>query len=432
MERLFKTQLVKWNNSNTKKPLMVIGARQIGKTYTILEFIKENFKEYLYFNLEKEEEIKKIFENTIDEEKIIEEIELNIGKKIDVENTIIFFDEIQVSEKCIVSLKYFCESKKNYKIICAGSLLGVKLNRFENSFPVGKVCIQQMHPMCFEEFLIATENKIILDKIKDCYAKMEAMPSTIHEKAMSLYRKYLCVGGMPESVNNYINNNQDIILFDKTIPSSLCDMYTFDMKKYVKDSLETTRIENIYKNIPIQLAKENKKFNYSLLQEGARKRMYDASMNWILSSSMVSICNRVKKPSPPLKVYVDSSDFKLYLSDLGMLSSLAELNFKNIILDEDFEFKGAIVENYIACELRNKNISLYYFKEGQSLKINYLLDNESGIIPIEVKSGTNTKSKSLNEYIKKYKPSYAIRISAKNFGFENNIKSIPLYAVFCI
>lgn len=432
MIRLFEKKLIDWKNSGMQKPLMVIGVRQIGKTYTIQKFIKENYEEYLYFNLEKEEHLREIFEKTIDADKIFEEIELYIGKKINIENTVIFFDEVQVSEKFIVSLKYFCESENPYKIICAGSLLGVKINRFNESFPVGKVRMEHMYPMNFEEFLLALDKKILLDKIKDCYENMQPLPSFAHEEALSLYRKFLCVGGMPESVKNFIENDKDILMYDSNILSNILEMYIADMNKYVKNSVETVKIEKLYKNIPMQLAKEKKAFKYNLIEDGARKRKYEAPIEWLISSGMILNSNKIKKAEIPLKVYQDEDNFKLYLSDVGLLVSMSEIKYNDIVLDNTFSFKGAITENYIAQEFISNDISLYYWTYGRNAEVDFIIYTNDGIIPVEVKSGNNVKSTSLNFYINENKPKYSIRLSTKNFGFENNIKSIPLYAAFCI
>lgn len=433
MKRLFEKTLLNWKDSGMKKPLMVVGARQIGKTYIIEKFAKENFEQYLYFNLERDSEIRKIFEKTIDDTKIIEELELYIGRKIDIEKSILFFDEVQKSENFIVSLKYFNESDRPYKIICAGSLLGVKINRFKNSFPVGKIRMEFMYPMNFEEFLLATGNELLKNKIKECYETMSPMPEFAHERALELYKKYLCVGGMPEAVNDLITNDLDILKFDSHIISDIKDMYIADMQKYVKSSLETVKIEKVYKNIPSQLAKDNKSFQYNFVEETGRKRKYESSIDWLIASKMVLINYNSKRMEIPLKVYIDEDKFKLYLSDVGILTNMSEIKFPDIMLDRTFIYKGAITENYIAQELTSKGESLYYWTSNRSAEIDFLLYSEDdGIIPIEVKSGNNVKSVSLNIYINKYKPQYAIRFSTRNFGFENNIKSIPLYAAFCI
>ena len=347
--------------------------------------------------------------------------------------TILFFDEVQKSENFTVSLKYFNESDKPYKIICAGSLLGVKIHRFKSSFPVGKIRMEFMYPMNFEEFLIATGKEMLKNTIEECYKTMSPMPDFAHEQAIDLYKKYLCVGGMPEAVNDFIENDLDILKFDSHIISDIKDMYIADMQKYVKNGLETVKIEKVYKNIPSQLAKDNKSFQYNFIEETGRKRKYESSIDWLVASKMVLINYNSKRMEIPLKVYIDETKFKLYLSDVGILTNMSEIKFPDIMLDRTFLYKGAITENYIAQELTLKGESLYYWTSNRSAEIDFVLySEEDGIIPIEVKSGNNVKSVSLNMYINKYKPKYAIRFSTRNFGFENGIKSIPLYAAFCI
>ena len=270
--------------------------------------------------------------------------------------------------------------------------------------------------------------EILLNEIKECYLKMEAMPSFAHEQALTLYKQYLCVGGMPESVNNFIENDLDILKYD----SNIIEMYIADMKKYVKGNIESVKIEKVYKNIPSQLAKDKKTFRYNLIDDDGRKRKYETPIEWLISAGMVLASYKIKKPEIPLKVYVDEDMFKLYLSDVGLLTSISEIKYPDIMLERPFEFKGAITENYIAQEFITKDISLYYWTYGRNAEVDFIIYNEDGIIPVEVKSGNSVKSNSLNLYIKENKPKYAIRISSKNFGFENNIKSIPLYATFLI
>lgn len=432
MKRLFEDTLMKWKNNGMKKLLMVIGARQTGKTYTIEKFISENFEEHLSFNIEKEERIRDIFEKSIDAEVIIKELELYIGKNIDLDKTVIFFDEIQESERLITSLKYFCESKLPFKIICAGSLLGVKLKRLKSSFPVGKVTIEYMYPLNFEEFLLATGKEMLRDKIKECYKTMTPLPDFAHEDALKLYRLYLCVGGMPEAVDNFVNNGLDIFKFDFKILSNIRESYVADMKKYVDNKSESVKIEKVYYSIPEQLAKENKNFQYSILEKNARGRKYRNPIEWLMASKLVLIANNVKRVEIPLKVFADENSFKLYLSDVGLLLNLSEIKYNEVLMDEDFIFKGVITENYVAQELIRQFPSLYYWTSDRDAEVDFLIHTNDGTIPIEVKSGINNKSKSLNVYIEYNKPKYAIRLSTRNFGFENNIKSIPLYATFCI
>ena len=292
--------------------------------------------------------------------------------------------------------------------------------------------MEYMYPMNFEEFLMATGKEILLNKIKECYSKMEPMPSFAHEQALTLYKQYLCIGGMPESVNNFIENDLDILKYDPNIISNIIEMYIADMKKYVKGNIETVKIEKVYKNIPSQLAKDKKTFRYNLIDEDGRKRKYETPIEWLISAGMVLASYKIKKPEIPLKVYIDENMFKLYLSDVGLLTSISEIKYPDIMLERPFEFKGAITENYIAQEFITKDTSLYYWTYGRNAEVDFIIYNEDGIIPVEVKSGISVKSTSLNLYIREHKPKYAIRISNKNFGFENNIKSVPLYATFLI
>lgn len=433
MKRQFEEKLMEWKNNGMKKPLMVIGARQIGKTYTIEKFINENFEEHLMFNVEKEEAVKNIFEKSIDDEEVVRELELYLNKKIDLDKTIIFFDEVQESERLITSLKYFCESSKPYKIICAGSLLGVKLKRFNSSFPVGKVEIKYMYPLNFEEFLIAVGKEMLRDKIVECYKTMSPMPKFAHDEAIRLYHEYLCVGGMPDAINNFVNNELDILKFNQNILSDIKIAYMADMNKYLENKNESVKIETVYNSIPEQLAKENKNFQYTVLEENARGRKYKSAIEWLIASKLVLMANKISKVQDPMKYFIDKNTFKLYLSDVGLLTNISEIKLNQIILDEDYIFKGVITENYIAQEFASKEISLYYWESDGNAEVDFLLStNDEGIVPIEVKSGINNKSKSLNVYIEQNKPKYAIRFSTRNFGFENNIKSIPLYAVFCV
>ena len=262
MERKIYRELLNWKNTNIQKPLMVIGARQIGKTYIIGEFCQKEFEKYVYINLFEQPEIVKIFKEEISTAEKFNRMKIYLDKDIDLENTIIFFDEIQESEEIISSLKYFNESKEPFKIICAGSLLGVKLKRMRSSFPVGKVKMLNMYPMDFEEFLIASGSKAFVEEIEKCYQNNTPMDQVLHEKALNLYRLYLCVGGMPEAVKNLLDNEKDILKFDETIIKDIYQSYLSDMNKYVKNKFEASKIEAIYKSIPSQLGNMSNKFQY--------------------------------------------------------------------------------------------------------------------------------------------------------------------------
>ena len=430
MKRDFYNILKKWKAEGMLKPLMVVGARQIGKTYIIDEFCKKEFKQYVYINLLEKNEVVKIFEEKIDFEDKVRKLELEINQKLDDEDFIIFFDEIQESEELISHLKSFCESDKKYNIVCAGSLLGVKINRFNSSFPVGKVQIEHMYQMNFEEFLRALKKDMWIEEIRRCYKNMERI--SIHEKLMRYYRYFLCIGGMPEAVKNFVEVDEEILLFNDKIIKNIITSYLADMNKYTVNNVESVKIEKIYNQVPLSLAKENKKFKYIDIDKNAKKRDYESSIDWLKASKLVLKCNLVETVQIPLKVYEKVEHFKLYLSDCGLLTSLLEIKFNDIMLDKNFIYKGVLAENYIAQTLASKNISLYYWKSQNMAELDFLLYNDDGIIPVEVKANINNKSKSLNSYIEKYNPAYAIRISGRNFGFENNIKSIPLYAAYLI
>lgn len=429
MYRKITKTLMEWKD-NFKKPLMLIGARQTGKTYIISEFCNQNFENYLYINLEKEENIQKIFQETIDPKEIIEQIKIIKNIRFNIEDTIIFLDEIQVSEEAISSLKYFCESNLPYKIICAGSLLGVKINRFKKSFPVGKVNIKYLYPMDFEEFLIALDELELINMIKKHYLSMEAMPSIIHEKACELYKKYLIIGGMPEVIKNFIDNGKNLSELNLELQEQIITSYLADMNKYTNNT-ENIKNAKIYNAIPKELARENNTFKYSIVDESARSERYESSLDWLLAANMVLKCNLTNRNESPLKAFIDETKFKIYLSDTGLLRALANIDYREILSDNHSMFKGALTENYVICNLYPNFKELYYYT-FQQFEIDFLIKINGDIIPIEVKAKTNTKSRSLNEYITKYHPKYAIRLSLKNFGFENNIKSIPLYAIFCI
>ena len=432
MRRKIYDDLLNWKENYINTPLMVIGARQIGKTYVINEFCKKEFENYIYINLLDNPQIVELFEQTIPTEEKFKQLQWILNKNIDLNNTIIFFDEIQLSEKLISSLKYFCESEKPFKIICAGSLLGVKIHRFHSSFPVGKVRMIYMYPMNFEEFLMATSVDGIIDEIKRCYNEMVPISDPFHEKLLDLYRLYLCVGGMPQAVNNILEVNKNIFDFDKNIISNIIESYLNDMNQYILNNTEKTRIESIYKSIPSQLGNTSNKFQYSKINSTARSREYESAMQWLLSSTMIYKCDLLKSIQIPPRAYCNEEYFKLYLSDVGILTSLLEIKYNDILLDNDFIYKGNIAENYVAQTLVRNDVSLFYWKSNNNAEVDFILYNTDGLIPIEVKASNNTSSKSLNVYMKKYNPQYAIRLSTKNFGFSNNIKSIPLYAAFLV
>lgn len=426
MERKIYNNLLTWKEKNINLPYMLVGARQTGKTYILTEFCKNEFPNYIYINLENMTELTKIFEDTLEPKKIISAIEIYMGITINIEDTIIFFDEIQVSERAINSLKYFSEADEEYKIVCAGSLLGVKINRFKSSFPVGKVWIDYLYPMDFEEFLFALGEEKLNDEIRNSYENIMPMLETLHQKAIRLYTEYLCIGGMPSNILQYIKNEKDISRYSDDVSNIIITSYLADMSKYTENT-ESIKNNKIYNSIPEQLGKENKKFKYSIVEKSARNREYESSLEWLIASNMVLKSINVKLPKSPLKAYADTS-FKVYLSDIGILRVLSKISINEILLERNMIYKGVLAENYVAEMLNNKYKELYYWQLGSMYEVDFLINVDGDIIPVEVKASDNVTSKSLNYYIERYKPKYSVRISTKNFGFSNNIKSIPLYA----
>lgn len=431
MYRKFLRELESWEDGKVKEPLLVTGARQVGKTWLIKSFCEERYDDHVYINLEEQQSIASVFEGDLDPATLLRNIGILLGRRID-SNTAIFIDEIQVSERAINSLKYFCEAKENYRIICAGSLLGVKINRFQSSFPVGKVCIKKMHPMDLEEFLIACEEEQLKDSIKAAYDNMAALPQAIHEKALKLYHDYLIVGGMPQAVSDYIRNGKNIMAFNRDLLEYITLAYKADMAKYVFSSAESTKINSVYDSIPRQLARENPKFKYSEIKTTANKRDYYAPIDWLKSSGMVYKIDSLDSVSVPLKAYENSSCFKIYMSDVGLLCRMTGLVPADLMPDRDNTYKGAVVENYVFEQLAVSHNELYYFKPSDSMEIDVIIQIDNNVIPIEIKSGRHKRSVSLKNYMEKYEPAYSVRLSENNFGMANGIRSVPLYAVFCI
>ena len=431
MQRNAMNDLIKWKNKKNRKPLLLYGARQVGKTYLVKEFAKEYFKDIIYVNFETNELIGKMFNENITPEYIIKNLEIAFNKKIDKENTLIFFDEIQKNTRALTSLKYFCENAPEYYVIGAGSLLGIHINKKEFSFPVGKVDFLTIYPLSFDEFLINTDNQLLLENIKESFKDNKSLPTLMHKKALDLYYDYLTIGGMPEVVQEFINTNSTINAID--YQNAIIESYKNDITKYSEPS-DAPKIIATFDSIPVQLAKENKKFQYKLVQKGGTSSIFGDSINWLENAGIVNKCIKTKI-GVPLKMYEELDSFKLYMNDVGLLTNLSEFPIYLIKNREAVNemMIGMLTENYVASSLKYNGLNLNYWKNDFESELDFILQSEKGlIIPVEVKTSTHTKSRSLNNYMTEYKPKYGIRISSKNFGFKNNIKSVPLYAVFCI
>ncbi len=423
-------ELLKWKNNKEKTPLILYGARQVGKTYTILSFGKENYKNVAYINFEDNSEISKIFEQDLEVERMIKELSVKLGISILEEDTLIFFDEIQACERALTSLKYFAESKTKYHVIAAGSLLGIALNRQKYSFPVGKVKMLTLYPLDFEEFLWALNKKDLVNMIRQAF--LEDKEFSLHSLANQYYRLYLAIGGMPRAILEY-KEKQDMD-FVTAILKDINNSYIADMAKYAT-STQTTKIMAVYNIISSQLAKENKKFQYKLIKSGARAYEYETAINWLNASGIINQCTKIKEGKLPLSAFIEPESFKIYMSDVGLLCSKFGIPTNIVIVENDNmnDFKGALAENYVCNSLVQCGLKPYYWESNGKAEVDFVVqDKEGNIIPIEVKSGIHTRSKSLNVFKSLYKIPYSIRISTKNFGFENDIKCIPLYSVFCL
>ncbi|MEG1407727.1 MAG: ATP-binding protein, partial [Ruthenibacterium sp.] len=416
MERKIAKKLLEWKNNPKKMPLLIYGARQVGKTYTALTFGKQHYKNTVYFNMEGSTEIAAIFERDLNPIRIIKELAAKSGQSIFPGDTLIIFDEIQSCERALTALKYFCEEAPEYHIIAAGSLLGVALNREKYSFPVGKVEMLTLYPLDFEEFLWATGNEKICALIKACYDAFS--PLSLHETAMDLYKIYLVVGGMPRAVTEYVETKD--FNFVTAAQKSLNDAYIADMAKYATPQ-ETTKIMAAWASVPAQLAKENHKFQYKVIKSGARAYEYETPLVWLKTAGIINQCARITEGKMPLSAYADNNSFKVYMVDTGLLCSKFDIS-ANVVLNSPISFngfKGALAENYIMQALVSNGISPYYWSSPGKAELDFVFqDRQGNIIPLEGKSADNVRAKSLKAFISLYEPPYAIRVSAKNFGFE--------------
>lgn len=430
MKRKLEDKLLEWKNKGSKRmPLILNGARQVGKTYTLRGFGSINYKNVVYVNLETNLLVSSYFSDNINPERIIQYLEAYSNQKIVPEETLIILDEIQSCERALTSLKYFCEDTPEYHIIAAGSLLGVAINREKYSYPVGKVDTITLYPFDFEEFLWAMNETRLCDEIYYCYNEITPMPEALHQKAIDLYRMYLIIGGMPASINEYLDTEK--LLYVPDVQNKILNDYLADMSKYSSHS-ESVKIRACYESIPAQLAKENKKFQYKIVQKGGTASIFGASIDWLNYAGIILKCQRIEHAFEPIAVYSDLSSFKLYMGDVGLLTMKSGLSHQTILSGEKNLFMGSVAENYIAQTLASKEYNLYYWTSKNTAELDFVLQLGRDIIGVEVKKETHTRSKSLGVFVDKYNPSYSIRFSNNNFGFANNIKSIPLYAAFCL
>ncbi len=431
MYRKITEYLIEWKRSPYRKPLILQGARQVGKTYSVLEFGRIHYENVAYFNFETNPALIQTFDESIEPGYLIPILSHLAGQTIIKGKTLIVFDEVQLCERALSSLKYFYENAPDYHIVVAGSLLGVAVNRSNFSFPVGKVDIKTLYPMDMEEFLLACGEENLVSQIHQCFEKDTPMPGVLHESAMRYYREFLVVGGMPDCVDNFIRT-QDYILVRHT-QEMILTSYLNDMSKY-NNTNEIKKTRLAYDNITVQLSKKNTRFQYKLIKKGARAAEFENAIEWLTLSGIVSRVYRVENVKKPLENYRDIDAFKIYVSDTGLLGAKKELVPGDVLYasDELNDFKGGMVENYICNQLKASGYISYYWESERGAEVDFVIQREGKIIPVEVKSADNTKAKSLNIYIDRYKPAYAIKVTAKNFGFKDGKKTVPLYAAFCL
>lgn len=431
MKRKITSNLEAWKESAKRMPLIVNGARQVGKTYILKEFGKMCYKNTVYINLETNLLISSFFEKNIESKRIIEFLEATVNEQIIPGETLLILDEIQSCERALLSLKTFCEEAPQYHIVAAGSLLGVAVHREHYSYPVGKVDELSLFPLDFEEYLWALGKERLAVEIRNHFIADEALPDALHEEALEIYKKYLVTGGMPAVVSEYLDSGSLVDV--AAVQNRISNQYIADMAKYAT-ATTSVKIRACYNSIPAQLAKDNKKFQYKIVQRGGSATIFGESIEWLNFAGIALKCQKVEHGTIPLAVNVDLSDFKLYLSDVGILAMKSGMPAGIILstMNEDNTFMGALTENYVAQSFAANGLPLFYWRNDNTAEVDFVLQIGTSVVPVEVKKSLHTRSKSLGIFVEKYKSEYAIRLSQKNFGFANKIKSVPLYAIFCI
>jgi predicted AAA+ superfamily ATPase len=419
--------LIKWKLAENRKPLVFLGARQVGKTWLIQKFGKTEYRQMVYINFENSQELRELFLPDLNVKRLITNFELFSNLKITPEDTLIVLDEIQAAPRGITSLKYFYENAPEYQIIAAGSLLGVNLHPGE-SFPVGKVEFMELHPMSFYEFLLAM-GEVGLARILD--EKLWDTLPTFSEKLKEFLRYYFYVGGMPEVVSHFSQYRDWKMV--RQLQNEILKSYESDFSKYAPKEI-LPRINMIWESIPVQLAKENKKFVYGVIKEGARAKDFELAIQWLVDSGLLHKVYGVSKPALPLAAYKELSAFKLYHNDIGLLGAMAKLNAKTLLNGDAVftEFKGALTEQFVYQQLvLNEDLAVYYFSfDNSKYEIDFIIQNEQdAIIPIEAKSGENLKARSFKLFYEKFQPQTAIRTSLSNYRQESWMTNVPLYII---
>ena len=419
-------ELKKWKNSTTSKPLIIRGARQVGKTWLMKEFGKQCYKKCAYINFDDNSRMDKLFEEDFDLDKIIQGLKIESNVNIEPENTLIILDEIQETPKALKALKYFYENANQYHIVSAGSLLGVAIHE-GTSFPVGKVDFLDLAPLSFFEFLEALGEDNLLQLLKK---NDFDMISVFSSKLKELLKFYYYVGGMPEAVNSYAQNKD--LKEVRKIQKRLLEAYEQDFSKHAPSNI-VPRIRQLWNNIPTQLAKENKKFIYCLVREGARAREYEIALSWLIDCGLVYQINRVTTSKVPLSAYQDFNAFKLYLLDVGLLSAMSGIDAKTLLEGNDVfeEFKGSLTEQYVLCQLKEcTDLDVFYWSSDTGIsELDFITQIGKDNVPIEVKASENLQAKSLKSFVQKYETKFNVRTSMSDYRNDDWITNIPLYCI---
>ncbi|MCD7733238.1 MAG: ATP-binding protein [Oscillospiraceae bacterium] len=419
-------KLMKWKDSKSRKPLIVEGARQVGKTWLMKEFGRVAYDETVYINFDSNSRMAELFASDLNTERLIIGIELYCGQKISPENTLLIFDEVQEVPRALSSLKYFCEDAPEYHIICAGSLLGIALHE-GTSFPVGKVDFLKLYPLSFREFLMATGN----ERFSELLEKHDfEMATSFKQTYIDALKQYYFVGGMPEAVQSFADKRDFSEV--REIQKKILTAYEQDFSKHAPVDI-VPKIRMVWNSIPSQLAKENKKFVYGLVREGARAKDYETAIMWLSDCGLVHKVSRVNSAGIPLKAYEDLKAFKLYLVDVGLLGCMAGLH-QSVLLDGNdmfVEFKGALTEQYVCQQLKTvDDMGVYYYTNDRgSCEIDFVVDTGEKIIPVEVKAEVNLKAKSLKTYREKFQPEISVRTSMSDYKQQDGFINLPLYAI---
>lgn len=428
MERSAMKDLIAWKNKKGRKPLLLRGARQVGKTWLMKTFGEKCFSNTVYLNFDKDPRLKEIFEADYDIGRILRMLNIEAKTKIVPEKTLLIFDEIQEAPRAISALKYFCEDAPEIPVIAAGSLLGVAIHRGV-SFPVGKIDTLDIYPMSFSEFLLAMGESGLAELLAE---RDYEMLSAFDTKYAQWLKLYYFIGGMPEAVHSY-EQDGDVVSVRK-IQTDILNLYQEDFSKHVEKE-ELPRIRMVWNAIPLQLAKENKKFFFGKLKAGARAKDFELAIEWLLDCGLIYKVHRVEKPGVPLKGYMDFSAYKIFLVDVGLLGAMSDLDADVILNGNDMftEFKGALAEQYVLQELEAEtSYTPYYFSSSSHTEIDFLIQKEGSVIPIEVKAEKNLKAKSLKAYYEKYQPNQAIRTSMYGYRKDEWLVNLPLYAICTI